>query len=66
MPDSLPKFGVFRQISDGYRWRSVSAIGETVGLSEGGHPRKDKRVREVRGLVAARYPRARLRDATEG
>jgi hypothetical protein len=30
-----------------------SANGETVELSEGGHPREDECVREVRGLKAA-------------
>ena len=53
MPDSVLKFGIFRHIYDGYRWRLRSANGETVELSEGGHPRKDECGRDVRGLVAA-------------
>jgi uncharacterized protein YegP (UPF0339 family) len=53
MPDRDFRFAVFRQINDGYRWRLRSANGETVELSEGGHPREDECVREVRGLKAA-------------
>ena len=66
MPDSALKFGVFRHINDGYRWRLRSANGETVELSEGGHPRKDECEREVSRLKADRYPNARVLDATDG
>jgi uncharacterized protein YegP (UPF0339 family) len=66
MSDSDFKFVVFRDVMDGYRWRLRSATGETVELSERGFPHKDECVQEVRGLIDARYPRARVRDATIG
>jgi uncharacterized protein YegP (UPF0339 family) len=66
MSDSDFKFVVFRDVMDGYRWRLRSGMGETVETSEGGHPHKDACVQEVQSLIDARYPRARVRDATIG
>jgi uncharacterized protein YegP (UPF0339 family) len=66
MPISALKFVLFRDVNDGYRWRLSSATGETVETSGRGHPRKDECVREVYGLLGARYPGARVRDATGG
>ena len=66
MPDSDLKFVVFRDMNDGYRGRLSSATGETVEISGRGHPHKDECVWEVRSLIDARYPRARVHDATIG
>ena len=66
MSTSDPKFVIFRDMRDGYRWRLRSASGQTVERSERGHPNKGECEREVSRLKADRYPDARVLDATVG
>jgi len=58
VPDSNPKFVIFRDMKDsgGYRWRLSSATGETVERSERGHPHKGECKREVSRLKADLCP----------
>jgi uncharacterized protein YegP (UPF0339 family) len=68
VPDSNPKFVIFRDMKDGggYRWRLSSATGETVERSERGHPHKGECEPEVSRLKADLCPDARVLDATVG
>jgi uncharacterized protein YegP (UPF0339 family) len=61
-----PKFVIFRDLKDGYRWRLSSASGQTIERSERGHRHKGDCERVVSGLKADRYPEARVLDATVG
>jgi uncharacterized protein YegP (UPF0339 family) len=66
MSESDPRFVIYRDVKDGYRWRLRSAEGETLERSERGHRRKDTCRQEVQSLRSDRYPGAKVRDATDG
>ena len=60
------QFVIFRDLTNGYRWRLSSPSGETVELSERGHSQKDECEQEVYRLKGDRYPYAKVRDAAIG
>ena len=60
---SDPRFVIFRDLKDGYRWRLSSASGETLERSESGHDHKGECAREVFRLKDHRYPYAKVLDA---
>ena len=60
------KFVIFREVTDGYRWRLSSASGETLEYSERAHRHKDECAQDVYRLKRDRYPHAKVRDAAIG
>ena len=60
------KFVIFREVTDGYRWRLSSPSGETLEYSERSHLHKDECEQEVYRLKGDRYPYAKVRDAAIG
>jgi len=60
-----PKFVIFRDMKDGYRWRLSSAAGETIEYSERGRSHEECE-QDVYRLKGDRYPFAKVRDATIG
>jgi uncharacterized protein YegP (UPF0339 family) len=66
MSESDPRFVIFRDVKDGYRWRLRSASGQTLERSGRGHERKDTCLQEVQRLRTESYPGAQVRDVTTG
>jgi hypothetical protein len=60
------KFVIFREVTDGYRWRFSSPSGETLEYSERSHLHKDECEQEVYRLKGDRYPYAKVRHAAIG
>jgi uncharacterized protein YegP (UPF0339 family) len=66
MTDTGPKFVIFRDMKDGYRWRLSSASGETIEYSGRGRSSHAECEQDVYRLKGDRYPYAKVRDATIG
>ena len=66
MSEGTPKFIVFRDLSNSYRWRLRSATGETLAASQAGYADKPTCEQEVRRLKSDSYPGAQVRDLTVG
>jgi uncharacterized protein YegP (UPF0339 family) len=64
MSDTNLKFVIFRDLEDGYKWRLRSAAGETIAISQWGHPHKDACEQEVQRLRDDKYPGADVLDLT--
>ena len=58
MSEGIPKFIVFRDLSDSYRWRLRSATSETLAASERGYEEKVACEQEVERLKVENYPYA--------
>jgi uncharacterized protein YegP (UPF0339 family) len=61
--ESKPKFIVYRDLEDGYRWRLRSPTGETLATSTSGHREKGACAAEL-GAFMADYPGAEVLDLT--
>ena len=64
MPEKTPKFIVFRDLTDGYRWRLRSSTNETLAASGRRHEEKAACEQEVERLRAENYPYAQILDPT--
>ena len=51
MAESKPKFVVYRDLKDGYRWRLRSSTGETLAASPSGHRKKSACEAEARAFM---------------
>jgi uncharacterized protein YegP (UPF0339 family) len=61
--ESKPKFVVYRDPKDGYRWRLRSPTGETLAASPSGHREKSACEAEVRAFMSD-HPGAEVLDLT--
>ena len=64
MPEETPKFIVFRDLTDGYRWRLRSSTNETLAASGRRYEEKAACEQEVERLRAENYPYAQILDLT--
>ena len=60
------KFVIFRDETDGYRWRLTSASGETLEYSERAHLHISECEHDVYRIKDDKYPYAKVRDAAIG
>ena len=64
MPEDGPKFMVFRDLANNYRWRLRSAESETLATSVSGYAEKAACEQDVRRLKADKYPDAEVLDVS--
>jgi uncharacterized protein YegP (UPF0339 family) len=64
VPEDVPKFIVFRDLANDYRWRLRSATSETLAASESGYAEKAACEQDVRRLKADNYPEAEILDVS--
>jgi uncharacterized protein YegP (UPF0339 family) len=64
VPEDAPKFIVFRDTANNYRWRLRSAESETLAASVSGYAEKAACEQDVWRLKADRYPDAEILDVS--